>query len=187
VEMQSSTLEAGSALRLPALAAAAAAGGAGGGGGVGDGEDGDGDANAEKRAARSTRCGSEGKVGAGAGAGAGAGTGAGGAAAWRGRSSSMAWEVGSPSSAVKEPPLPPPPPPLRAADEAGPGVAGISAAWISPPAAGSSCGGGERWRIGAAEAYGARGAGWKRRRGGAKAVVLYIGGPPLRREVACRA
>jgi hypothetical protein len=121
-------------LRLPALAAA-------GRGRAGDVEDGDGDggANVDKRAARSTRCGSEGKVGAGAVARAGG--------VVRGRSSSMACEVGSPSSAVKEPP-----PPRAPAVEA---LAGASAAWISPPAAGSSCGG-EAGRIGAAEASGTR-------------------------------
>jgi hypothetical protein len=59
----------------------------------------------------------------------------------------MACEVGSPSSAVKEPP-----PPRAPAVEA---LAGASAAWISPPAAGSSCGG-EAGRIGAAEASGTR-------------------------------
>jgi hypothetical protein len=93
---------------------------AGGGGGGGDGE---GDAKEEKRAARSTRCGSEGKVGVGTATG---------------RSSSMAWEVGRPSSAVNVPPLP-----VEAAAEAG------ARAGISPPAAGRS-GVGEEWRIGAA-------------------------------------
>jgi hypothetical protein len=57
----------------------------------------------------------------------------------------MAWEVGSPSSAVNEPP------PLPADGAVG-AEAGIGA-WISGPETGSSCsGGGEGWRIGAAEA-----------------------------------
>jgi hypothetical protein len=153
-------------LRLPALAAA-------GRGGAGDVEDGDGDggANVDKRAARSTRCGSEGKVGAGAVARAGG--------VVRGRSSSMACEVGSPSSAVKEPP-----PPRAPAVEA---LAGASAAWISPPAAGSSCGG-EAGRIGAAEASGTRERGEEDTGAEAEAGVGESGaiiyrGPALRREV----
>jgi hypothetical protein len=113
---------AGSGLRLALVAAA----GGGGGGGVGDGS---GDAKEEKRAARSTR--SEGKEG--------------GAARGR-RSSSMAWEVGSPSSAVKEAPLPPPAVVVEDGCSAG-AEAGIRA-WISAPETGSS-GGGEGWRIGA--------------------------------------
>ena len=67
----------------------------------------------------------------------GAGAGAGEGAAARGRSSSMAWEVGRPSSAVKEPLRPPPPPPLPAEDrveEPCTVAEGISAAWISAPA-----------------------------------------------------
>ena len=71
------------------------------------------------------------------GARAGAGDGVDAGATARGRSSSMAWEVGRPSSAVKEP-LRPPPPPLPAEDrveEPCTVAEGISAAWISAPAA----------------------------------------------------
>jgi hypothetical protein len=106
----------------------------------GVGEEGAGDARAEKR---STRCGSEGKAGGGA---------------RRGRSSSMAWEVGSPSSAVNDPP-PLPADAVAVDEEDGPvgAEAGIRA-WISGPETGSSCsGGGEGWRIGAAALSGTRG------------------------------
>jgi hypothetical protein len=138
------TLEAGSALRL--LAAEV------GGGGGGDGE---GDAKAEKRAARSTRCGSDGKAGAGAGGGAAPGS-----------RSSMAWEVGSPRSAVNVPP-----------EEAEAADAGGARAWISPPAAGRS-GVGEERRIGAAR----RRRGRRRRepvaemgrRGGGEIVAVFL-------------
>jgi hypothetical protein len=159
---------AGSALRLALLAAA----GGGGGGGVGDES---GDAKEEKRAARSTWCGSEGKEG--------------GAARGR-RSSSMAWEVGSPSSAVKEPPLPPPPAVVVEDGSAG-AEAGIRV-WISAPGTGSSCGGGgEGWRIGAGKAgaggvWNERGTAEKileRRRRRWEAVAVLIG---RRGEVRCR-
>jgi hypothetical protein len=123
-------------------------------------------------------------VGVGAGAAAGARARAGGVV--RGRSSSMACGVGSPSSAVKEPPPPRAPAALP--------LAGASAAWISRPAAGSSCGG-EAWRIGAAEASGTRetaggghGTGAEVEAGeGEDGPVIYSGGgAALRREVVCR-